>query len=54
MHRIMDQMMYIRCVYNIDNKVYVIVYKVASGNKTEFYAVRGCKAVGNILGKFFG
>ena len=46
---------YIKCEYRIDNKGYVIVEdRVSSGNKTEFYAIRGCKAVGNILGRIFG
>lgn len=46
---------YIRCEYRIDSKGYVILEdKVSSGNKFEFYAERGCKVVGNILGKIFG
>ncbi len=45
---------YIKCEYRIDHKGYVIIEdRVSSGNKAEFYTVRGCKAVGSILSKIF-
>lgn len=46
---------YIKCEYRIDSKGYVIIEdRVSSGNKAEFYVVRSCKTIGNILNKIFG